>query len=304
MEDARLGALVFRFSFVAAGVLVVPGTMTDLIDLESARLAEGASSIPAKSSLIGLDTRWSRPFGHSNLAGALVACTLVIGVKFRSWVRLILVIGSAMLFLLTQSQTGILAALIGVLVISITRSTIMTRPVGAKIRWLTIGIDGTLTAMYIALHDPTVDGRTDTWRQFADLSTASPILGAGKNGVNAFVGKWVPESGVVVHHSHAHNLLLDALAPHGLPIALVILLSPLATAWAPTRALGASQPLSLALLASTIVISAIETPGTGPTGNPSDASHHRHHAGRSSGRSTKQGHEPQFDITSQSRVKC
>lgn len=260
LRDAHTGALAFGYSVVIAGWAAILATLTGIVAVDPNRVSDGMSRIPFISSLIGLDTRWSGPFIHSNLAGVLLASVVVIGVTARGWSRIVLLVGSVTLLALTQSRTGALALVLGLLCLVLTSRTVATRSDATRVRIAMVGITGAAIAAYLALIDPTLGGRTDAWGQYWGLWRSSPVTGVGENGITAFVADWIPTSGAVVHHSHAHNLILDALTRHGVLLATAICVILVLAGWSSIRALRHGERLSLALVVSTFVAGLIETP--------------------------------------------
>jgi len=259
--DARIGSTIFAYSVLVVGAVSIVGTLLGIITINSANLSDGGSRLPWLNSLIGMDTRWSGPFGHSNLAGLLAASVVVIGGSVKGANRWLLVTGGTALLALTQSRTAILAAIAGLVVLSLSGNHFTDNRWRLRAAWVATAVLIVTAISYVVLFDPTFGGRTDAWRQFLGLWMRSPLAGVGEKGVLTFVADWRGStSGDVVHHAHGHNLLIDGFARQGLIFGLLILSIVVSTGIAAGRALSSGERLSASLFAFIVIAGALETP--------------------------------------------
>jgi O-antigen ligase len=215
----------------------------------------------------GLAGNWRGVFGHKNVAAALMAILLFLGIYFiraGSWISGVAVIGLSSLFLFYAVGKSSMALCIVVLVLTSLTSVVRSFPARVillltpllLLNMLSIGtvMSDSLAAIAQVLPlDTSFTGRTDIWR-FA-LQSLQPRLVTGY-GYAAFWGSGMiqnlPEGKEwAAYASHSHNGYLDTALGMGLP-GLVLLIA--AFVVKPLRDFqcadegGNNGPLTMALL--------------------------------------------------------
>ena len=152
---------------------------------------------------------------------------------------------------LTQSRSGWLVALVGVLIWSSGRlgrtKTILLAPTAGIIGWSLVGEQISKTGL---------TGREDVWAVAWQVFLRYPVIGAGPGGLR----EAVLSNGVGSFGAQAHNQLLDTLAKTGL-VGAVLLLSFFVRSLRRARHLAREgSGLTLALLAGLAARSLFESP--------------------------------------------
>ncbi|UTD27377.1 O-antigen ligase family protein [Bradyrhizobium sp. WD16] len=183
---------------------------------------------------------WRGSFGHKNVAAAVMAMLVFIGIyglRSRAVIAGGAVTGLSAVFLLFTHGKSSLGLLILVLAVSLlvprlrslwSRAAVCLAPL-ALINALSVGtvLSPALAAIAGALpFDTSFTGRTDIWRFAAESIATRPLTGYG---FSAFWGSKImgtPDPGLewATEAAHSHNGYLDAGLTMGLPgLALVIL---------------------------------------------------------------------------------
>lgn len=204
---------------------------------------------------LGIEFRWSGPFGHPNVAGPVMALALVYALSRSGIQRLALSLALGIGLVLSLSRTSILAAATGAMVVLIFSSFNGLKPISIRIR-LIIAVLATSAIFAVAIaQDSSLDGRDSAYADYLRIWQRYPWFGAGEAGVRDYVS-----SGEIEHsHAHAHNLLIDSLARHGLVgaiLLLVALISALMLSWS----IRSQAPWPLAIILTFLVIGLAETP--------------------------------------------
>lgn len=198
---------------------------------------------------LGLLGRWSGPFVHPNLAGAVGAFLLVFGLTRPGLRRLVFASSGVVVLLLSGSRTGQLAGAAGVAVLVatwwVTRPSRWSRPSRIAIAVL----PAVLAAAAVVARNPNLTGRTDMWPGAIALWQGDPVLGVGQTGFNEAIAQGTLDPWVV----HAHNLWLDAgvrFGAIGLALAVAVTVLAVSMGWSAARH---GQGLGLALVAAVAV---------------------------------------------------
>lgn len=204
---------------------------------------------------IGIEFRWSGPFGHPNLAGPIVALSLVFSLSLRGWLRVALAMVFGVFLIFSLSRTSILAALIGVSVLIVYSPTPLLKRFTVGQRALSLGLVAMVVTALAVFHDPTLDGRIDAYQDYLNLWTESVWTGLGQRGVEmALLNQEIVNS-----HAHAHNIFLDVMARHGL-IGLTLLIAMLLSASWLTYRVANQHSWPLAVVATFLVLGLAESP--------------------------------------------
>jgi O-antigen ligase len=210
---------------------------------------------------------WRGSFGHKNMAAAMMAMLLFLGIyvaRSGAWISGAVIVGLAVLFLLNAEGKSALALCFAVLVLTSLTAIVRSfwlRAVMLLTPLLLLNLLGIGTVMSdslaaVAKHlplDSSFTGRTDIWT-FA-LQAAELRLPTGY-GFAAFWGgsavqnlpdgmEWAAQA------SHSHNGYLDTMLTTGVPglalLIAVLVIAPLRNFHAADRG-GNNGPLAMALL--------------------------------------------------------
>lgn len=191
--------------FAATVLLGVAATMI----AASAGIRPFREDFEGRVPLPGLEAfRWEAYFGDANNAGTIMAMTLLIAILKGGKAGWALGLPSAAILLLSQSRTGVAAAVLGVTVMVVAswhRKGDKTWLIGFTL----VGVVGSILLLILVV-DPTLNGRVLIWRDFLGIWGASPVIGLGFQGIQ----EQVP--GMTGLAQDAHNVLLDPLVRHGL----------------------------------------------------------------------------------------
>ena len=256
LRQATTAARIFGLSIVVAGSLTI--AMQVFAQLPSGFGPLGGVQRLGILTELGLEWRWYGPFGHSNLAGPLGAVAAMIGVTCRHFLRAVLVSGGVIMMAISQSRTGLLAAICAVaLTLFAVKATTNKRLVGWPLI-VSLAILAVLTT-YVALYDPTLSFRTVVWRDYFELWLSEPVAGLGKDGIDAFVDKGITASGLPPH-SHAHHLVLDQAARWGALPAVLSATILLIGIYLGLKAVKSGAVLGLMLSIFMTLVASLETP--------------------------------------------
>jgi O-antigen ligase len=258
---ARSQAQVLRWFSVAALALLAICYLGILL---APNLSVHLASDPLEPALAG---NWRGPFGHKNIAAAVMVMVLFIGisiVRSGAWLSGAAIIGLASLFLLYSAGKSSLALCFAVLALSslttIVRSfwlrAVMLLTPLVLVSLLSVGTvmnEGLAEIAKMLPLDTSFTGRTDIWT-FA-VQALQRRLPTGY-GFEAFWGSSsiqnLPEGMEwAATASHSHNGYLDAALAMGLPglalLIAVLVIAPLRDFHAADRG-GNNGPLLMALL--------------------------------------------------------
>lgn len=203
----------------------------------------------------GLEYRWSGYFGHPNIAGPVVALSLVFAFSLRGWMRAFLVIVLSVFLIASFSRTSMLAVVIGLFVLFVFSKSSQLNRLSTGTRILGAAIASLLISTLAVFYDPTLDGRTDAYRDYFTLWTESPWFGVGQNGVEVALA----EGKIMDLHAHAHNIFLDVMTRYGLVGATLLIVS-IAAALTLTSVVARQRSWPLAIVITYIVLGLAETP--------------------------------------------
>ena len=213
LREAKIAILVFAWTvavvFVMTRVLEMLGILTLPSQLQSVIDFDEAQYFLPLNELLGIDGRWTGPFGHNGDTAMMGALLIVIAFAFwtrSSWV-FIAVGGFALL--ITNGRASIGAAIAGLIVLvvfardgRIARIPQVLRIWGG-IAALVVGA----AFMYSRAAGST--GRSEFWPAFLELWQSSPFVGIGTSGISV-------SGGITEQYGHAHNMYIDELARNGL----------------------------------------------------------------------------------------
>lgn len=185
------------------GILTLPAQAQFVIEFDEERYF-----LPLND-LLGIDGRWTGPFGHNGDTAMMGALLIVIAVAFwtrSSWV-FIAVGGFALI--LTNGRASIGATIAGLIVLIVfARSGLFSRIPRTLRIWggvaaLAVG------AVFMYSMSAGATGRNSFWPAFLELWRSSPVVGIGTSGISV-------SGGITERYGHAHNLYIDELARNGL----------------------------------------------------------------------------------------
>ena len=196
----------------------------------------------------GYISRWAGPFGNVNYAGPIGASLVMIGLFRARWWRWGLLAAGAVILVVSDSRTGIIAIAAGLAAIALTAPRIAGRPVRPWFRWAVLAAAIAVLVGYVAFVDRTLNLRTEVWREFLLAWPTSPIIGVGGEGITALI----TAGDLPGWASHGHSLLIDPLLRFGLVGALLVGATIALLITVTVRAARTGAVLPLALVASAI----------------------------------------------------
>ena len=160
------------------------------------------------NTLLGIDGRWTGPFGHNGDTAMIGALLIVIAVarwSRSSWVFLFVGVTT---LLVTSGRASIGAAAAGLLIIFMFRDgTLLSM---TRLVRISIGILALAFGAWTLVSQPAgLSGRNTIWPAFFELWQGSPWIGVGGSGVDQG-NEWT------ILFRHAHNMYLDDLTREGL----------------------------------------------------------------------------------------
>jgi len=214
-DDLLVAGLVLGYSLIAITLvsLILGGSfgVPNGFDVPD----NGASRFPFFSELLGIQTRWGGPFGSVNIATPAGGILVLLGTLYARWNRAaFILIGSLVLFL-GQARTTYFALGFALLVLFVWSAWLSRIRFSAAIRWILMAIAAGVAAVYIAVLDPTVNGRTPIWSDFLGLAQDSMLNGVGKSGVNQFLAEMTVSQPTKILHDHGHSVYIDGLTRYG-----------------------------------------------------------------------------------------
>jgi hypothetical protein len=196
-------SLALSFAIVVTQVLNWTGTRPFRLDINS------RWDIPIP--WLEIPARWEGMFGDPNNAGFIGAFLLIYGVRRMGRTGVTVSIIGALVILLSQSRTAILAALVGIVVLVFSSKWYRSKRVPSltTVAFL-LGIAFAAFAA-VLLTDASFNGRVPIWEAFARLSLRNPLLGIGSAGISE-----ASSSGVIPWRNvDGHNILIDTLVRDG-----------------------------------------------------------------------------------------
>jgi hypothetical protein len=168
---------------------------------------------------LGVDGRWTGPFGHNTRAGFAAALIFVIG--FAQWRRssIPLVVIGTFFLLITSVRASYLAAFTGVLILILFSRWRGLARVPLWARWAALGLFACVATYGFTMTGAGLTGRQSIWPAFWALYPDSPIIGVGRQGIMA-------AGGLTAVREDAHNILLDELVRFGI-IGFVVMIGAL-----------------------------------------------------------------------------
>ena len=173
---------------------------------------EGWNRWPLLTEITGPIGRWEGPFGNVNYAGPIGVFLLVFGLLRPSWRRILFVVTGALIILLSDSRSAVLACAVGIaaLIAFAPRLGTWHTP-----NWLRIAAPVSVMVSftgYIFVIDPTLNLRTPVWETFLSQWTTSPITGVGETGIQVAINDGTLQSWA----NHGHSLAIDPLTRYGI----------------------------------------------------------------------------------------
>ena len=162
--------------------------------------------------LLGQDARWEGPFGNVNYSGPIGTYLVVYGLA-TSGVKRIIFVASGIVFLFaSESRGAFAAAFIGVVVIVIMRERIGSLKLTHAMRITFASGVGLIAVVAALMADPTLNGRTTIWQEFAGLWWRQPWLGFSRNEILENIAN----GSLSFFSTHGHNLFVESLISGGI----------------------------------------------------------------------------------------
>lgn len=207
---------------------------------------------------VGIPKRWGGPFQSVNYASPIGGLLIVLGATQTRWHRWLLVAGGLLILALGQGRTAIFAVAAGLLIVILWSPAVSHLRQVRLVRWVA-GLSALLIGIgYVALLDPTFNGRTPIWSNFLGLLPQNPLFGVGDSGMLSFVAEMARDPSFVPH-THAHSVLLDGLVRYGLLMAVLALAIYALCLAAGVRSLRLGDPAPMALTVFVITAGLAET---------------------------------------------
>ena len=157
---------------------------------------------------LGVDGRWTGPFGHNTRTGFAAAMIFVValGRLRRATVPLALI--GVFFLLITSVRASYLAALTGILILVLFSHRGRLARIPGWVRWALLGGAAILGALGFTLTGAGLTGRENIWPAFWVLIPQNPVIGVGASGISE-------AGGLAALRVDAHNILLDELVRFG-----------------------------------------------------------------------------------------
>jgi hypothetical protein len=211
-DEAWTGLVAFAWVLAAillgSWVLEISGLMEPLPLPESITAFQQDQYWLPLDGFMGVDGRWTGPFGHNTRAGLGAAFVLIIAVSRWRWSSIPLALIGAFMLLITAvraSMLSVFAALV-VLVIFSRRGLLAKVPMWARFSALGVAVVG--GAVFLLGAKAGLTGRQSIWPAFVDMFPQSPWTGIGASGI-------AQGPHIVVISGDAHNIFLDELVRNG-----------------------------------------------------------------------------------------
>lgn len=161
---------------------------------------------------LDIPARWEGMFGDPNNAGFIGAFLIIYGLRRKGLLRTYVVVVGALVLIMSQSRTAILAALVGITVLTFASNWYQRRQFKPV---MTAGLIAGISCMALIIVlaiDPTFNGRVPIWRAALSLVPRDLIFGIGSHGIGeASVAGEIPWS-----NTDAHSILIDSLVRDGI----------------------------------------------------------------------------------------
>lgn len=256
-NDLHASLLVLGYSLLAISALSLAlgaiGWMPD-----GFRVSDSAEQRLPFMSLLGIENRWGGPFGSVNYSSPAGGLLIIIGVAQRRWNRWILIAGGSSILALGGGRTAFFAVAAALLVWALWSGWVNRSTHSRAIRVAAVSMYVAGAVAYIALLDPTVNGRSSIWGDYTPLLADDVIIGVGESGIREFVQSMSSEAGFIPF-DHVHSVLLDGTVRFGIIMGILTLgiyLISLISGW---RALRGGHRLPLALVVYVVVAGLAET---------------------------------------------
>ncbi len=234
--------LIVVVSLILGGRLGIPNGF-DVPD-------NGATRFMFLSELFGIETRWGGPFGSVNYATPVGGLLVMLGFIYHNWNRWILIGVGVLILFLGQARTTYFALAIALLVLVLWSHRFSSWRFATGFRWIVAGIAAVTFALYIALVDPTFNGRTPIWVDYWTQIRESLLTGIGSSGIAEYVVQASTMNPTGIYHLHGHSVYLDGLARYGilwLLITLGVFAVALRATWIARNGVLASRGIALVI---------------------------------------------------------
>jgi len=175
----------------------------------------GVSRFPVLSELLGIENRWGGPFGSVNIATPAGGLLVMLGTLYRRWNRVVFVLVGVLVLFLGQARTTYFALGFALLILFVWSAWLRRNRFSAAIRWALLVVSVAGAAIYIAVLDPTVNGRMPIWTDYLRLVQDSILTGVGSSGVNQYLIEMAATQPGLIVHDHGHSAYIDGLTRYG-----------------------------------------------------------------------------------------
>lgn len=193
------------------GVIRWPLELIGLFGMDPAATVP-VEQINACTICYGYVGRWEGPFGNVNIAGPIGATVLMLGLLRFGWRRWVMAVSGAIIVVLSDSRTALIAIAFACLAWVLSAHTIGAWRVRTWSRWVALAIAAVVAVGYVGIIDRNLNLRTEVWGAFVRAWPASPWLGVGQSGID----RMVSEGALPGWATHGHSMLIDALLRYGL----------------------------------------------------------------------------------------
>ncbi len=238
--------LLVSFIFERSGWLVAKTQAAGVVAFDEARYF-----LPVND-LLGIEGRWTGPFGHNGDTAMMGALLLVIAVAFWSRGSWFFICTGALVLVLTNGRASIGATAIGLTILFMFSSSPMINRYPR--RWRIVGglVVLLLGAAVLFLRPAGLTGRESIWPAFLELWAQSPWTGVGGSGIAT--GNEISQA-----FGHAHSLYIEELARSGLIGFITQFVALGLGLFIAARAAGLGHPGPLAVM-TTYFVTAITEP--------------------------------------------
>lgn len=206
---------ILAFAWTVAGVLILTralemiGVLTLKPQSQRVISFDEASYFLPLNDFLGIDGRWTGPFGHNGNTAMMGALLIVIAVSYWTRASWVFIAVGGFTLLITDGRASIGAAIAGmiVLVVFAREGRIARIPRGVRI-WGGIAVL-VVGAAFMYSRSAGLTGRNSFWPAFLKLWESSPFVGIGTSGISV-------SGGITEQYGHAHSLYIDELARYGL----------------------------------------------------------------------------------------
>jgi len=217
VRQVRLLADVF---FVALAAVALIGTVMSFVSYPLSDQYAPTRFMIGSFAPLG-EYRWVSVFETTTQAGAVGSYLALYGFWRGGWFFRLMSVGG-ILIVLSASRGSTAALLAGLVVMMWLLPKIGKIKLTTAVKVAVTSIGSLALLILILTKDRTLNSRTDIWLNYFDLSTESPFLGLGTNGLQMAVQN-DPTIPTGIPMMHAHNIFLDSLARIGI-VGLVLVL--------------------------------------------------------------------------------